>query len=239
MANGDVIAAGLAAERAEERRVVGFIEQALAHGDYYQAAAAAIDLHLFDEVPPLLYRLWHEGRIPREQLPEAVAEVWIPNPSPLASLGQRRWLELFKEAVAEGGGPVVRSVEVQLLAADGGSPTPVAAAYDHLTEPPAGPLEIWRGAALGSGCGMSWSAHRDCALQFAQGGADRHGRAGLYRATVPPHGVLAMLADEREQEIVVNPYVVARSRVLVEEVPMSAEAVERRDNLLRVFGVES
>jgi hypothetical protein len=239
MADEDAIAARLAAERAHERRVVGFIEQALAHSDFYAAASAAIELHLFDEVPQLLYRLWHEERIAREQLPEAVAEVWIQNPSPVASLGQRRWLELFKAAVAALGGPIVRSVEVKMLTPDGGESTPVAAAYGHLTEPPTGSLEVWRGAAPDSACGMSWSVHRDCALGFAQGGADRHGRGALYRAVVPPHGVLALFGDEREQEVVVNPYVVARSRVLVEEVPMSAEAVEMRDNLLRVFGVES
>jgi hypothetical protein len=234
----DWVAAELAAERAHERRVVGFIEQALAHGDFYEAATAAIGPCLFDEVPPLLYRLWHEGRIAREQLPWAVAEVWIQNPSPLASLGQRRWLELFKEAVAALGSPIVRSVEVKMLTPDGDESTPVAAEYGHLTELPAGPLEVWRGAAPNSACGMSWSVHRDCALGFAQGGADRHGQGALYRAVVPPHGVLALFGDEREQEVVVNPYVVARSRVLVEQVTMSAEAVERRDKALRVFGVE-
>jgi hypothetical protein len=232
------VAAKLDAERAHEQRVVRFIEQALAHGDFYAAASAAIELHLFDEVPPLLYRLWHEGRIAREQLPEAIGEVWIQNPSPVASLGQRRWLELFKEAVAELGGPIVRSVKVKMLSLDGGESTPVTAEYGHLIELPAGPLEVWRGAAPNSACGMSWSVHRDCALGFAQGGADRHDRGALYRAVVPPHGVLALFGDEREQEVVVNPYVVARSRVLVEEVTISAEAMERRDKMLRVFGVE-
>jgi hypothetical protein len=238
MADADAIAAKLADERAHERRVVGFIEQALAHDDFHEAASAAIDLCLFDDVPPLLYRLWREGRISREQLPDAVAEVWIHNPSPVASLGQRRWVELFKTAVAELRGPIIRSVKVQLLTPDGGESTPVAAAYAHLSELPAEPLEIWRGAAPNSACGMSWSVHRDCALGFAQGGADRHGRSALYRAVVPPHGVLALFGDEREQEIVVNPHVVARSRVLVEEVTMSAEAAERQDKMLRAFGVE-
>jgi hypothetical protein len=210
-----------AEEFAEEARIVGIIEAALADGDFYHGAAAAIDLRLFHQVPPILYRLWREGRVTRQQLPEAVAEVWIPNPSPVSSLGQRRWLEMFKAAVEEDNGPIVRTVGVWH------ANTAVAPAFEHLTEPPLEPVEIWRGAALDTGCGMSWTLHRDCALQFAQGHADLHGRpGGLWRAVAPPHAVLALSTDEREQEIVVNPYVVARSRELVSEVPVSAE-VER------------
>jgi hypothetical protein len=86
-------------------------------------------------------------------------------------------------------------------------------AYPLITEAPTDAVTVWRGASLASkGRGFSFSAYRECALKFAERSASTGCDAGLFRAVVPPYGVLALFGDDREQEVVINPNVL-RGRV--------------------------
>lgn len=210
--------ARLAEYEAEHRRTLDLIEAGLVGGDSWQAAAIAVHEHLADYVPPMLYRLWRDGRVDDERLREVIADVWIHNRSPVhglgveePGLGPRRWLEMFKAV-----GFVWRTEEV-VDSRDG----PVDAAYDHLTDVPTKPMDLWRGAALSTnGRGMSWSIHRDCAREFAQGWADLWGSpTGVYCAeAVPPRAFLALFSNASEQEAVLNPNMLRGRISLVEEV---------------------
>jgi len=65
---------------------------------------------------------------------------------------------------------------------------------------------------------MSWTAHRECALEFAQGITASHLlEIAVYRATISERAILAAFADDREQECVGNPNML-RGRVMLDEV---------------------
>lgn len=201
--------ARLRAEEVEqERRQLAVIEAGLPD-DPWGATMAAVNSSLADAVPGMLYRLWSEGTITEEQLPDAVTWTWIHNASPVSGLGERRWVELFKAA-----GVLRVFVDVHC----GGELVPTK--FQHLTEKPTEPITVWRGAALSTkGRGMSWSVHRECAKRFAQAWADLYrSPTGLFRASVPPRSILALFGDDREQEVVVNPSMLRGRVEIVEEV---------------------
>jgi hypothetical protein len=109
-------------------------------------------------------------------LERALQAVWFYNSSPLRGLGERRWLEMFKEV-----GFVVVTAQARSHHPDGTSED-VSTRYEHLTARPTEPIEICRGAALQSkGRGMSWSVHRDYTREFAEAVAN----LGLNRPGFP------------------------------------------------------
>lgn len=186
-------------ERQEEAERLRILEAGLPM-DPWMAADFAVDCGLSDRLPSILYRTWQRGGI--EDLQPALWAVWVHNKSPRACLGERKWLELFKAA----GFTVVTSTTV-------GEDTK----FGQLTERPSEPLELWRGAAVATnGRGFSWSVHRECAVEFAEGVAGVGFDAALFRAVVPPRAMLALFGDWREQEVVVNPNML-RGRVSVAE----------------------
>src|SRR5689334_1850133 len=126
------------AEEEERRRVLALFERGMEAGLFWEVASSAASEMRSEYVPAMLYRLWREGRVRDEQLADAVPEVWIHNRSPLAGLGERRWLQMFKTA-----GFVCRFVE---RVTSGDEEIPIA--YAHLTEIPTEPITVWRGAAL-------------------------------------------------------------------------------------------
>ena len=72
---------------------------------------------------------------------------------------------------------------------------------------PAAPVTLYRGApGRSNGRGMSWTLDVDRARWFAQRW-DLTGRSGsVYKATVKPHAILAMMLGGRDEaEVVVNP----------------------------------
>jgi hypothetical protein len=181
--------------------------------DPHTAAAYAVRCGLADEVPQLLYDLWSAGQIAEEQLPYAVYAVWVRNKSPLRGLGERKWLALFKamgfRAVNNSGG---RTIDRD------GRATSIPTSFLQLDARPVAPIEVWRGCPTSTnGRGMSWTIHRECANDFAEGVAAFDVEAGIYRATILPHAVLALFGDEREQEVVVNPNML-RGRVQLDHI---------------------
>jgi hypothetical protein len=49
-----------------------------------------------ERIPRLLFRLWRSGQLSTRRLTYMLPEVWIYNPRPLASLGPRAWVQMFK-----------------------------------------------------------------------------------------------------------------------------------------------
>jgi hypothetical protein len=81
---------------------------------------------------------------------------------------------------------------------------------------------------------MSWTQYEEVAQSFAQGGADKYGQpSGVFLAKLPGRAVLAMFADEREEEVVVNPNMLRGRVELVRRVDMSDEAKRRRERHAR------
>jgi hypothetical protein len=191
------------------------IREALESGDAWGAVERGLSMGLSGDVPRLLAELWSECRIDIAKLRAAVPEVWIHNKSPVSSIGQRRWLAMFKAA-----GFLSQTKETQVHHPDG-SVTAVEPLFEITlhTGQPTGPLTVWRGASLESGGrGMSWSEYRECAAKFAGDPADLGIESGIFEATIPGRAVLAIFGDHREQEIVVNPYMLRGRIRLVERV---------------------
>jgi hypothetical protein len=202
----------IAAEQACEATQLSEIKARLAD-DPYTATAYAVSCGLADEVPPLLFDLWSEGQITDEQLPNALSAVWVRNRSPLRSLGERKWLALFKAV----GFFIVNSSGGRVIHIDGRA-TPIPTAFAHRDAQPVAPVEVWRGCPTSTnGRGMSWTIHRECAEGFAEGVVTFGVEAGIYRATIPPRAVLALFGDDREQEVVVNPNTL-RGRIQLHEI---------------------
>ena len=83
---------------------------------------------------------------------------------------------------------------------------------------------------------MSWSVHRDCALEFDHGYANRYlSASGVFKAAVPPRAILALLGDYREQEVVVNSNMLRGCIELVEEVAPSEEHKREVERVRRLF----
>lgn len=212
-------------EAERERWVLATIEQGLPN-DPWGATLSALSEGVADVVPGILYRLWRASMIPAEQLQDAVAWTWIHNRAPLACIGERRWLELFKSA-----GFIVAGVDQTRVGDE-----VIENTYAHLTERPAEPITVYRGAALRTrGRGLSWSLYRECARDnFAQPWADAYEQpSGLYRATVPPRAILALFGDHREQEVVVNPNMLRGRVELVERVEPDRRALAERERRFR------
>lgn len=213
-AMNDYFKTRFATEQATEAETLAEIKSWLPF-DPYSAAAYAVSCGVADEVPKLLYALWISGEIPPEQLPYVIYAVWVRNRSPLSSLGERKWLALFKamgfSIVNNGGGRTIDS---------SGHASAVQSSYTHLGSRPKVPIVVWRGCATSTrGRGMSWTMHRECANDFAKGVAAFGVEAGIYSATIPPRAVLALFGDEREQESVVNPNMLRGGISLDEIIP--------------------
>lgn len=197
-----------AQEAEQEAELVRQIEQIAAEGEWYAVAEVAAGNNRSDLVPPLLYREWSHGRLSMEQLHWALAGAWVDNPRPQDCLGERKWLAMFKAA-----GWVTASVEAVI---EGSAVEPD---FTHYDAQPEGPILVWRGAAQDRGRRMSWSAHRECAVGFAESAARLGFNACLYSAIVPARAVLASFGDEREQEYVVNPNMLRGRMSIVERFP--------------------
>lgn len=190
-------------EDEHERRRLAEFEQGLRTGESWSVALAAASEHLTGHLPGMLYRLWRAGEITGDHLLETVADVWIHNQSPVSGLSMRRWVEMYRAS-----GFVTRCVEGVRVGDE-----PVAAAYEHVhfEKQPTEPLSVYRGVGKRSHArGLSWTLHQECAEDFAA----RHLLPGdyeptVFQATVPGRAVLAVFCDEREQEVVVNPNVLA------------------------------
>jgi hypothetical protein len=195
-------------EREEEAEVLRMVEAGLLF-DAATSADIALVHGLADHFPPMVYEAWISGHLPQENLADALWAAWVKNPAPRGLLGERKWLSLFRAA-----GFIMVRLEIKT---DG---VPVPTKYEHLTARPTDPVEVWRGALVESkGRGMSWSVHRDCGHDFAQGWANTYNRpSGLFRAVVPPRAVLALFGDWREQEVVVNPNMLRGRVEMVETV---------------------
>jgi hypothetical protein len=118
-----------------------------------------------------------------EEKKRLILYVWETDDSPVWSLGERRWLAMFKEVGFVSDGP----------------------------ERPHSSLAVWRGATVASrGRGMSWSIDREQAESFAARWRERFRiPAILYAAVVPPQALLAFSGfaegSRGEREVIVNP----------------------------------
>jgi hypothetical protein len=195
-----------------------------ATGNWSGAAMFALDCGLSELMPALLYDAWQQGRITADELPSAMQEVWVHNCRPVLPVGERAWVRMFKASgFFFGSVQVIRNDER------------IVPAFEHLEAQPTEPLTIWRGAGLAhAGRGMSWTAHRNCAVHFAERYAAYRGDQGVWKATVPPVAVLALFGDEREQEVVIDPNML-RGRVSLDE--RIAEKIDegRRGQVQRVI----
>lgn len=149
-----------------------------------------------NEGPPLLRTWWECNLLTRRTLRELVPLVWSVAEWPIKSIGERAWVSMFKEAG---------------FVSDTPSETQ-----------PASPLTIYRGAPRWKGPrGMSWSLDVERARFFARRIAILE-PANVYRATVPPGAVLAILNDRNEQEVVVNPNMLQGRTTPIEAIDPSA-----------------
>lgn len=145
-----------------------------------------------NEVPRLLDEaLRKHGDISPKELSELLQHAWSAPEFPEAYSGARWWVSLFRRAG---------------FVTDSGRSAPIM------------PLVVFRGAPWGRRRGMAWSTDRDRAVWFAerwhtshpiwrriQGANGAPCRACVFRVTVAPGAVLAMLDDRGEAEIVIDP----------------------------------
>jgi hypothetical protein len=215
------VSALLEQEAEELTRDLTTIEACFDAGDYWGAAMFALGPGLSQEVPRILWSRWRDGRLAVDQLRLALPPAWIHNESPRPAIGERAWLGLFRAC-----GFLSQVAEVRGITS--------AFAASRRDAPP-DTIRIWRGARLESrGRGMSWTQYEEVAQSFAQGGADKYGQpSGVFLAKLPGRAVLAMFADEREEEVVVNPNMLRGRVELVRRVDMSDEAKRRRERHAR------
>ncbi len=203
----------------------------------YEAADRLDAFGVPEELPGVLYRVWKEGVLQGERLEWALGDAWVHRRPVTRDLGERKWLEMFR---ATGFYSLVVP-EVRIHQSDG-TFTTLMPVYPLFTEQPQEPTLLWRGAKTSTGGrGMAWSAHRDCAIEFAQrhSGFPPHPEVAVYRAVVPPRAILAAFGDEREQEFVVNPNMLRGRIVLDEVIPYveTTEEAERRARMERVWHI--
>jgi hypothetical protein len=210
------VTALLEQEAEERRRDLATIDACFDAGNYWGAASFALGLGLSQEVARVLWSRWRDGRLAVDQLRLALPPAWIHHKPQVPTIGERAWLGLFRAS-----GFLSQVAQVR------GITSPFAAS---LRDAPPDTIRIWRGARLESrGRGMSWTQYEDCAQNFAQVGADTHGQpSGVFLAKLPGRAVLAMFADEREEEVVVNPNMLRGRVALVRRVDMSDESKRRR-----------
>lgn len=150
--------------------------------------------------PRILWDAYATGRIDAPTLRAIILDVWSAAEFPEHQLGSREWRFLFRVAgfVTDPPGQ----------------------------SPPARSLTVYRGSGPRYSRGMAWTLDPDVARFFAErwelssrvawqlaesGRRPGKGPASVYRATVPPSGVLAMLdtgttiAGRDEKEIIVDP----------------------------------
>jgi hypothetical protein len=216
------VTALLEQEAEELTRDLARIEAYFDAGCYSGAASFALGPGLSQEVARVLWSRWRDGRLAVDQLRLALPPVWIHRKPQVPTIGERAWLGLFRAS-----GFLSQVAEVR------GITSPFAAS---LRDAPPDTITVWRGARLESGGrGMSWTQYEDCAQNFAQVGADTHRQpSGVFLAKLPGRAVLAMFADEREEEVVVNPNMLRGRVELVRRVDMSDEATRRRKRLARL-----
>ena len=137
-----------------------------------------------------LHNVLKAGRIPADDLPEIIANIWTQDDSPTSDLSEAGWLEIFRAAGFFSYPPlVVRQPD--------GTRVPLARPRSTVT--------LYRGSLASRMCRMSWTCERDLAEQLGR----RHtpyGATALYKATVAPGAILAYL--ERRGEgwtVVVEP----------------------------------
>jgi hypothetical protein len=132
------------------------------------------------EASHTLREWWMNGEIAAEDFKRLLPMAWIMTDRPLAGVGTRQWVEMFKST-----GFVTDN---------------------EWSTPPTEPLTLYRGHGLGRMRGLAWTNNRNIALRFARRHIQSTGQPGfLSAARVPPHAVLAMLANRTESEFVVNP----------------------------------
>jgi hypothetical protein len=140
--------------------------------------------------PALLFDAWFGQVIEAETLAAHVGKVWSMAEYPDAALDRKAWRTLFAAAG---------------FTADG-----------HLAEPPAGPIELWRGSVPARRADWSWSASRAVAEGYATGtGARRPTTGRLYRVVAPPSALLAHNTGRDEDE-----YVLDTDALTITEVPL-------------------
>lgn len=196
-------------ERQREAANRKLVEQAIRRG------VVLHDLVDYGAIPEILYKVWKSGRLRKlshHQRELLIQEIWVRSKN--HGVGTRAWVQIFKW---------VGFLHVWEYSLKPGDSEPSRPALTLLTRRPKKALTAWRGASLSShGWGMSWTLHREVATHFAQYHADREQEVGaIFRATVPPGGVLACFVTGEEQEIVVNPQMLRGRVVLEERVPPS------------------
>lgn len=162
--------------------------------------------------PDQLSGWWRAGELTVPVLRALIIEAWQLPEFPQLALGERRWLEMFRAS---------------------------GFVSDTGRDPPDAPMTLYRGAPLHTrGRGMSWTPDAEKARWFAARRPYFTARlpAGLFRATVPPHAVLALIEEGRgENEAVLNPRCL-RGRAtpeLVETVSPATPNLVRADVLLQ------
>lgn len=167
------------------------IVSAARNAEYERRWEDALDLMGRNRGPHALSAWWPD--LTPEEKSRLICEVWEEAEWPVAALGERRWLEMFKETGFVTTGP----------------------------ERPDSEALAYRGAPVDTkGRGMSWSVDRERAEWFATRWARNFDvPAAVYRATLPPRAILALVGfddgSRHEKEFVVNPNML-RGRIEIE-----------------------
>lgn len=128
--------------------------------------------------PRKLWYWWYCGLIPDDEFQRLLPHVWTCAEFPVASLGSRAWLEMFKDA---------------------GFVTDCGASR------PGGLMTVYRGHDLAHVRGFSWTTDPQRARWFADRFRDRRPPTFVFESTIPPHAVLAIIDGRNESEVVLNP----------------------------------
>jgi uncharacterized protein len=162
---------------------------------------AILSTHLGNERPAYVFSLWEMNVLTDETLRDLLCEVWT-EAWPSSSLPEREWLAMFDST----GFVSLRTTKPK----------------------PTKPVTVFRGAALSTnGRGFSWTFSREVAKIYAELRAMSGIAAGLFKTTVPPDAVLAMLREDGvsagEDEVVVDP-----RRLSGSSTPQLAETISVR-----------
>jgi hypothetical protein len=128
----------------------------------------------------MLFDWWFGGHLTADHLRQVIADVWQSAEWPERKLSTIEWVDLFRTAGFVSDPP------------DRQRPTE--------------PLTIYRGTTWGRRRGMAWTEDPERAEWFAGRWASwRTGEGLVFKATIDPAGVLALIDGRKEAEVVIDP----------------------------------
>jgi hypothetical protein len=141
-------------------------------GHLDEARSNLLGVGYLDELPAWVLGQWRKGALSQVDLRRELERAWLYNDAPTDLITPAEWTELFSAA--------------GFFSMQWGT----GRSYDLPTEPKV----MYRGATEQRARGMSWCITLDMARAFRIGSGVRSNQpAHIFRGTVPPDGILAIL----------------------------------------------